>query len=397
MATSLSIILNRAERFQAIKAVSRESFVRDIDTFLATEQNAYKYPFRLRKTTVRVFDGVFFYPTESDYDELAFLDDQQGEDYQRPEFIFNSMKQFLEDQDYQNRWAEIWNNGVVYTGIKYKSDEATSSQLVDAANDASNYTGTGDAGTPVDDTVFFLEGESSIRVPVVESTDVATVSWTFDQAIADTNYRQKYFFVDVYLNSVPTSIDVRFGTDSSNYVETTVTTQFSGQAFEANNWNRIAIDLNTATETGVIDSSSFNYAAIDINGVTTGNYYIDASYLRRWELLDKWYYSKNACLTNAGTYQEGFYDLTTDTYSEDTQLVGTNEWSYVVQYGAMLITYADQGADTGEIAGLFAKAQQTLKERYPSNREYVTDTMWDFHHPSQPPLTGYAQSGYVLK
>jgi hypothetical protein len=96
-------------------------------------------------------------------------------------------------------------------------------------------------------------------------------------------------------------------------------------------------------------------------------------------------------------YQQTFYDLTTDTFEEDSRLVGTNEWSYVVQFGAMLITYADQGEDTGEIAGLFAKAQQSLKERYPSNREYVTDNAWDFHHPSQPPLTGYSMDGYVLR
>jgi hypothetical protein len=377
---------------------NKEDMVRDIDSFLGTSQNDYKYPFRIKKVATRVFDDVYLYPTEPDYAELSFLDSQQGENHKPLQFVFNSYRMFLQDFGYENRWAEIWENGSIFSGIKYKSGRPDATILLDGAESADNYTGSQDAGTPVTDNVFFSQGTASVRVPVILNTGNATVSWTLPVASALTNYRRKYFFIDVFLPSIPDDITLTINISPTDFLSQTVTTQFSGKGFEAGTWNTLAIDLNTANQTGVL-GSSFVSASISINGVITGDYYIDASWLRAWELLDKWYYSNNACLRNDGVYQQGFYDLVTDTYEEDTSLIGPNEWSYVVMYGAMMISYVNKGEyeALAEIKRLFAGAEESLKNRYPSNQTVVTDRMWDFHNPATPPLTGYEPTGYVLR
>ena len=387
--TTLQLILNRINHYQAFKGRNFEDIVRDIDTFLGTEQISYQYPFTRKREYIRVFEDVYSYAGPDDFGRLSFLDNQEKEYSDRARFIFNSFSELLQDKDHRNRWAEVWEDGVPKIGINYKGgSKHLSNTRYNGATLATDYTSTGDAGTPVADNVIKYQGEPSIRVPITNATDAAAISFVPTASFSDTNYQTRYFFVPVQLGGVPTSITIKIGADSSNYLSSTVTAQFDGSALVADEVNVLAIDLNTASVTGTFDGSTINYAEISFVAAPTGNYFLFPQYLRQWDQLEMWYSGNRKCVTADGTEQQGFYDLSTDTYSTETQLIGPDEWSYVVQFGAMLHGLGDLNDDDllASIQGMFNKAQAALKDRFPQVVAMQTDSYWNFHHPAQPPI-----------
>ena len=376
--TNLSTILNRITRRQSLSNAEEQYLVRDLDEALRTLRRKLSPPWTLKKSTLKVFNDVLIYPIASDHAELAYLDSQKNESSysNRARFKFTSLKEFYENPDYRNDLAEIWDANTKYLGVRYNPQGATG-QIIESAEDATGWTGSGDAGTPVKNTVVFKKGNASIKIPITNSAGTATVEVDIT-SFSDTEYKRKYFFVWVYLNSAPTSISLRLGNDSSNYLGATVTTQFSGQSFKADDWNLLAFDLNEATETGTFDETIIDYQAIIFTGAATGTYYIDESNLRAWELLDYWYYSTfNVQTVSASVPDQDFFFNSSEIYSTDTKLIGDNEWVDVIMYDAMLISLTDQENEKvkeeitrrrqiawGDLIGKYPSLEPVLITRY---------------------------------
>ena len=343
--TLLSVIISRMDAHRDIARVEEQFKVRALDSGIRALRRSTVFPWTLQEGTLRVFDDVLVYPIAGGHDELAYLDkSKNSNDYEdKARFTFTSLKQFMENyQSNRNQIAEIWDGGTKYLGVRYKGVNG-GSQRIDNAEDASKYSVSGDATAVALDNVNYKEGNGSIKVTVVNSTDLATIKNTFT-AFADSNYKRKYHFKWVYLDTVPTSLTLRLHIDSSNYLETTgITTQFSGQALKANSWNLVAQDLNEATENGTIAStSSWAYEEIDLVGASTGTYYLDSSYLRAWELLDYWYYSKyNIISAGASTPDKSFFYEGETPYDTGDALLGEDEWIDVIMYDALELLLAD--------------------------------------------------------
>ena len=253
------------------------------------------------------------------------------------------------------------------------------SQLIGTSKNVSAYTASGDASGLQNETVVYKEGSNSIRFNVTLSSGVAGVSSSFN-SINDGLYKSKYFFYWVYLSGIPTSIKLKFGNDSSNYLYDTVDTQFSGQDFKVNDWNLVAIDLNTASTQGTITSSAFDYQQIQLNDAPTGVYYLDNSYLRQWTLIDYWYYSNNNIYTEAGNYQSYFRDEDIEAYNIADMLIGELEFADVVMYEALMLGFTDQ---ENEI--LYKKVEKKLEDAwqkffdiYPDLVPLITTSKYDF-------------------
>lgn len=77
---------------------------------------------------------------------------------------------------------------------------------------------------------------------------------------------QAYMFVWVYVptGTSLTSVDLRWGSSSSNYYHQTVTTNQAGTAF-VNGWNQCQFIWSTATVVGTPDSSAINYSRVTLN------------------------------------------------------------------------------------------------------------------------------------
>ena len=367
------------DRFQTVAPVEEQYKVQDLDSAIKYYRREFQFPQTLQKGSLRVFADQLEYPVPTDFDEFAFLNNKEKNWVRKPRPRFTSLAEFYEDPNYQNDAAEIWDGNDRFLALRYRLNRG-SSQLISSAEDASLYTGSGDAGTPVIDNVFFDDGAGSIRYPVTLSSNTATFSFSFT-SISDSLYKQKYAFYKVYFPTVPTSVVLRYGNDSSNYLSATVTTQFSGQSFKAGQWNILAFDLNTATTTGTITTTAFDYGAIIPTGVTTGNYYVDASYLKSWELLTFWYYSKfTVALTGSTPANQEYFINSSGVYATDSSFVGDSEWTEVIKYKALMFTLADRKDKElkADITADLERAERTLFRLYPSMRPSITTSKYNF-------------------
>jgi len=381
--TSLATILNRMNRWQIISTVEEQYLVRDLDEAIRNLRKEIVMPWCLKKTSLKIFQDVLEYPVASDHDELAFLDETADQSIysRRPRFRFTSIKEFYENPDYRNDLAEIWDGASRYLGVRYNPSGQTN-QLLNNAETEGDFTASGDASNIDYQTVVKKTGNGSIQFTVTSSTGTATVSNTFT-AFTDSDYKSKYHFKWIYLDAVPTSIELRFQVNSTNYLKTTgITTQFDGSAFKADAWNLVAHDLNETTEVGTIStSSSWASEKIILTGATTGTYYLDQSNYRQWSLMDYWYYSNYYVATNGATTPDQEFFFSGDSYSTDSSLVGDKEWVDVIMYDALLIAFADKEVKEelyNKILARRIKNWNTLIEKYPSEEPVVITKKYNF-------------------
>lgn len=378
--TTLDNLIGRMNAYTPIYNMDQVRKVNALDQAIRMFRVNNQPPWTMKKTTIRLFSGVLQYPIASDQAQLAFIDNQLGTDqsfFSHPRYVYTSLKDFYEDPTYRNSIAEIWENGTKTLGIRDKTSQNMTSSIVNSAESVSGWTGTGDAGTPVLDEVFFITGTASIRVPITNASNTATVSTTFT-AFSDSEYLRKYHFRWIYLDGLPTSLKLRVGTDSSNYLESgTITTQFSGAPFVENDWNLVAFDLNTATTVGSF-SGSFAYQAVVFTAAPTGNYYFDDSYLKGWILQDYWYYSTYNVL-NGSTYQE-YFAPDNATYNINASLIGDTAWHDCMMYEACLYLLSDQKEQAifSQVEVLKNQSWAKFFGRYPDLSPYVQTNTYRF-------------------
>lgn len=339
--TTLANLIARMNVYTPINNKEETLKVNAIDQALRTIRRNLQFPWCLRRGTIRIFSGVLEYPIASDHDRLAFINDTKDNKpfSEQPRYVYTSIKEFYEDPTNRNGLAEIWDRGTKYLGVRDKRQEGYTSQTLSEANDASDWALSGDASDPVDDTVIFQTGDSSVRFTVTDSSGTAT-GWESITSFTDANYKRKYFFRWIYLDSVPTSITLRIGPDTSNYKYATVTTQFNGAPFVADAWNRIAIDLNIAQTTGTV-VTTFAKLGFVLTGAATGTYYIDAAELKGWTLQDYWYYSTSNVLDADGITYKQFFAEDGATFDIGDSLLGEATWHDIVLYEACTYLLSD--------------------------------------------------------
>jgi len=378
--TKLSTLLNRMDRWKTLYDTEEQYKVRDLDSAIRVYKRKFKFPWNLKKSSLKVFDDVFEYPMEDDHDGLAYLENPDNDsNLNNFNGTFKTLKQFLENEKRENSIAEIWDGGDKYLGVRNNNINLTSS-LIDSASDTDDYSYSGDITSIGEETVNVKEGTNSIRVNITNSIDTATLVCS-PSAISDSNYKQKYFFIYVYMPSVPTSVELKYGNDSTNCLYEEITKQFAGQTLKAGQWNLLAFDLNSATEEGSLDSSNFDYFSIIFNGAATGVYYVDSSYLRKWTLMDYYYYSSNSIKTEGYSVanQEYFHD-SDELYEITSELVCDNDFADLIMYEAILmaINEKENPATYGQINGLKQEAWNAIKKIYPSLEYSKTDSYYNF-------------------
>lgn len=347
MATTLSNLINRMGNYSPVYTIEEARKVAALENAIRKVRRTFNPPWTLQKSTLKTFSDVFLYQTASDHAHLAYLDNQKTKDYpNKARFVYTSLQEFWEDPTNRNQMAEIWDNATKMLGVNNKDVELGSTTVADTQSlTTPTWSSSGDAGTLVLDSVVFKSNPNySVRVPITNSSGSATVSTTFT-TITDANYKRKWFFVQVYLDAVPTSLTLRFGLSSTIYLSKVITTQFDGRAFKADDWNVLAFDLNEATVTGA-QSTSFAYQGVIFTGAATGTYYIDTSFLRGWQLLDYWYYSLNNVRLSATSNQQYFTTASSPDYDTSNSLLGEDEWSDVIMYEACSLLLADSKEQT---------------------------------------------------
>lgn len=383
--TSLAYLINRMNAYTAVRNMDEVLKVNALDQALRMFRTTNNPPWTKQKTTLRVFKDVPLYPTPSDFAQLAILNDPIGKNRsfaQQPRYVYNNVRDFLEQPTGRNTIAEVWEQGTKMLGIRLNYGVDFIQTVVDTASTISDWAGGQDAGTPVLDNVIFLSGSTSIRFPITFSSGTARMINTLSNPISDSSWDKKYFFVSVYLETAtaPTDLTITLFTDPATYlVSPVLTTQFGGQPLIANDWNTFAFNLDTATDAGGDFAGDINYIQYDFTETVNGFYYFDESFLRGWVLQDMWYYSTYNVL-NGTTYQD-FFSPDSANYSLTSVLLGDTNWHDALVYEACLYLLSDQKETKvyNDVSTLRDRAWEKFFARYPDDTPQITTNYYRFY------------------
>ncbi len=174
------------------------------------------------------------------------------------------------------------------------------------------------------------------------------------------------------LPTAPSSIAVRWGSDSSNYFSHSLTTQVNGASFATSGWNELEAVQASATATGTPDLENIDYFALVLTFAlanTDTDYIIDEIRLIKPEEMQVEYYSKYIGKTIAGVYSEG---LTVSASTTDL-LVLYNELREIVIAGVCWKYLRMRGdkqakADSEYYRQIYENGKNRIKIKYPSRR-----------------------------
>jgi len=280
----------------------------------------------IRKAQIQgqVYDGVFDYSAPTDLKGNKVIDI-------RPQVNRDSNDNFsqrrIEDFDLRksdNTFNVMYNSGTKSLRLSKSLTSGVILNEMDSLTANGTWSAGGDATGLVVDDINYVSGSGSLRFNLdgsttagrIENSDFTAVDLSDEEDIGA-------LFLWVYIpdTSVMTSVDLRWGDDTSNYWNKTVTTTHEGLSFQTG-WNLLRFDWSTATETGSPDSSGVNYSRITINydGTATNEFRVDKLIARIGQIWEIVYYSKYIFSSSGGTFQE--------TVDDDTNLVNLDTESY---------------------------------------------------------------------
>lgn len=183
------------------------------------------------------------------------------------------------------------------TSIHNMNDD-TANGTWSVGNDAENLTV--DKTIKADDTAslnFDLDGSTTDGF--IENSDMDKVDLSDEEDIAQLFLRG--YFPD---SSIITSINLRWGSSSSDYWDVTSSSPFDSSSFE-DGWNLISFDWDGASSTGSPDSSEVDYVRITVNydGTAETDIRMDKLTVSIGAIHDIEYYSNHFFRSSGGTYK----------------------------------------------------------------------------------------------
>jgi len=219
-----------------------------------------------------------------------------------------------------------WKNGV--KTIRVNTPYGTAPAEINTLNSLTdNGTWSGTATNLVNDTVFFVASTASIRGTLPSYLTAAYIETSDMTAVDITEYLtigNLYLYVFLGGASVITSVNIRLGTDSSNYYEYTATNTAEGTVFQ-NGWNLVRMPMESVVEVGSVTDTNVVYSRITFNYVSAADTTFRVNLMQiglgiSHELL---YYSKY--LFRDGT-TGAFQEMVTS--SDGTELINLDTDSY---------------------------------------------------------------------
>lgn len=191
-----------------------------------------------------------------------------------------------------------------------------------------------------------------------------------------------YFDVDIPSVTNLQSFTLKWGTDSSNYYQATVTTDYLGQAFTTG-WMRMKAAWSNPTTVGTPTVTSIKYLQVTVtcSGPTNlGTFRIQNFFVSENVPLELTYYSTSMVTTTGGTQSQVFSNSanTTDTPLWSGRWDAATE-AFVNSVLEIIFWMTGEYTDKQMAQQKIMEIVTPLKQRYPSQRRYptmqiVTDT-----------------------
>ncbi len=228
------------------------------------------------------YQGIHYYNVTSILADLIMASDlrkMEGENYNSFEFANGSqLSEDISNKRTEDSFAIERNDRksfiVVNHQSKYPSNKVSGFEsLTDGGGTWTSDTVTSDIANLAVDLVNFSEGSAALKFDAVVANTannrVSLYNTTLNGLDFTSLNQLSAAFLDVYFPSpitYITSITLTWGTDTSNYWSTTVTTDAYGAAFTASTWNTLKFNWDASTtKTGTPTITNIAYMRIDIN------------------------------------------------------------------------------------------------------------------------------------
>lgn len=217
-----------------------------------------------------------------------------------------------------------WNKGTKFLRINAEADKSAILHSCNSLTDNGTWAATADATNLTVDTLNYISGSSALNLDLSGASTSGYIENSTLTAVDLSDYEDVgSLFLWLYIpdTSLFTSVDLAWGSDSSNYWNVTATTPNFGSVLTG--WNLFRFDWNGATETGSPDSSAVDYLKVTINytGTAETDIRIDSIMAKLGSIYSLDYYSKYLFANSSGSWIEeteddtDYLNLDTDSYN----------------------------------------------------------------------------------
>lgn len=230
------------------------------------------------------------------------------------------------------------------------------------------------------DSINFVSGNASLKFDISASGSSAYIENSTMTAVDLTDYvNTGSAFVYVYIPSITiiTSVNLRWGTTSSNYYSVTATTTQDNTAFVVG-WNLLRFDWNGSTTTGTPTNTSIKYARVTFNysGTATTSCRVDNIVFRLPAIHNLKYYSNYLYRSSAGTWLEK------PTASDDSDIVnlGITGYNMLLDEVAFLAAQEIGGEDASFDVDFFEKQRNRSWGKYAMNNKSQASKKREYYY-----------------
>lgn len=326
------------------------------------------------------YDGVYDYPAPVTIFGGSLTDLRpQGDDRNRDDYVYK------EPVDLFDRTKHYLPNGVAVTFeydkgtpiMRVSSARVEKSILIDDMSVTTGWAVGGTAGALAADATVYYKNPASLRFNLT-GAGTGYIEKTLTNGLDLTDYRGVGVnFLAIRTDDITdlTSIELRLGSDNSNYYALTETSGFLG-AFQTGNFLLVAFDLSLAATVGIPTITAMDYVRISfahtasITNMRVGSLFISLPV--PYELL-----FQSAAIFNVG-------GVLSNSITDTTDVIILNDAAYTIYEHECAITVALQNGGTfGE--GIVASINQILNGiRAPRTGALIQQGLYDFYKAQNP-------------
>lgn len=338
---------------------------------------------RIQTMTNPIYNQVYDYALPSDLKGNRIIDIwPQADRNTADSFLQTYNKDFDVSKILQagNQFTVIYNTA--QRSIRIADINLPQGILIDQCDAVGNWVAGGTASGLQVNNVNFVSGSGALQFNLAAGANPSTgyIEETLPSTLDMSNqYNQSalFFWVDLPSPGDIISTTIRWGTDSSNYYERTLTSTSTGTAFQTG-WNLLQGDWLGSTVVGSPDPSNINYTycGINYNGTAQTAIGVDNIISNMGTLMQIEYYS-DCIFRNSitGTFQQS---VTSDS---DLINLATETYNLLLWKVALYAAQQQQGANSAFDTTYFMKAYEEALARYktlyksqvqaPTNSYYV--------------------------
>jgi hypothetical protein len=316
-------------------------------------------------TLAQAFNGVYDYaiPVDVKGDRIVDIRPQAGRNGETFTQGYEMNFDLTKDWSFDNQIYTQWNTGV--KSLRLSAPFITAPIVLSDTGSLTGWAATTGASTITLDQTNNVAGGGALVFNLLASNATGYIETSSLSAVDFTSYvNNSTGFLWVYFpsGSAVTSVDLRWGSDSSNYYTATATTTQAGLSFQAG-WNLLAFPW-PSTATGSPTLTSYKYVRVNFNynsNLQTGVKICNLKFAQG-QYLEALYYSKYLFRdpsTNA------FQEIVTD-INDNNKIINLDTESYNLFFNKLAYFVAQQlqGSDAGWDAAFFDSEYQAALTKY---------------------------------